>query len=256
MCRSRRATRWRSTADPTALPMISPTRGPSPLSSFPQRTYTTTSGCTVRVPYFTVASNSVDRLIRLRAGSTAKNLTWRSGRQRAAALTAPVGHDRTPCAGAHPQAEAMHAGSAPVIRLEGPLALGHGVLLVVSRSKPSQPSGRSRFATAMVRGSFGGGLAAGRRGPQARQPGSQPYRRLSGDCLRVLTRIRSVKLGLSQRTHRQTAVKTFVLGHAVPRPTAPDRSTPQRTLNKPIGMQQNGWQPHGKLLTSGNAASA
>jgi hypothetical protein len=27
----------------------------------------------------------------------------------------------------------MHAGSAPVIRLEGPLALGHGVLLVVSR---------------------------------------------------------------------------------------------------------------------------
>jgi hypothetical protein len=29
----------------------------------------------------------------------------------------------------------MHAGSAPVIRLEGPLALGHGVLLVVSSSK-------------------------------------------------------------------------------------------------------------------------
>ena len=27
----------------------------------------------------------------------------------------------------------MHAGSAPVIRLEGPLALGHGILLVVSR---------------------------------------------------------------------------------------------------------------------------
>jgi hypothetical protein len=29
----------------------------------------------------------------------------------------------------------MHAGSAPVIRLEGPLALGHGVLLVVWSSK-------------------------------------------------------------------------------------------------------------------------
>jgi hypothetical protein len=31
-----------------------------------------TSGCTVRMPYFTVASNSVDRLMRLRAGSTAQ----------------------------------------------------------------------------------------------------------------------------------------------------------------------------------------
>jgi hypothetical protein len=30
-----------------------------------------TSGCTVRMPYFTVASNSVDRLMRLRAESTA-----------------------------------------------------------------------------------------------------------------------------------------------------------------------------------------
>jgi hypothetical protein len=31
-----------------------------------------TSGCTARIPCFTVASNCVDRLIRLRAGSTAK----------------------------------------------------------------------------------------------------------------------------------------------------------------------------------------
>jgi hypothetical protein len=46
-------------------------------------------------------------------------------------------------------------------------------------------------------------------------------------------------------------MKTFVLGSALPGRTAPDRSTPQRTLNNPIGMQQNGWQPHGKLLTSG-----
>jgi hypothetical protein len=71
-CRNRRATRWRSTADPTALPMISPTRGPLPTSSFPRRICTITSDCTARTPYFTVASNSVDRLIRLRAGSTAK----------------------------------------------------------------------------------------------------------------------------------------------------------------------------------------
>jgi len=49
-------------------------RGPSPSSRLlPRRTCTTTSGCTVRMPYFTVASNSVDRLMRLRAGSTAQN---------------------------------------------------------------------------------------------------------------------------------------------------------------------------------------
>jgi hypothetical protein len=35
----------------------------------------------------------------------------------------------------------MHAGTAPVVRLEGPLALGHDVLLVVS----GMPSGRPRF---------------------------------------------------------------------------------------------------------------
>jgi hypothetical protein len=30
---------------------------------------------------------------------------------------------------------------------------------------------------------------------------------------------------------------------------------PTRTLNNAIGMQQNCWQPHGKLLASGNAVS-
>jgi hypothetical protein len=28
-----------------------------------------------------------------------------------------------------------------------------------------------------------------------------------------------------------------------------------RSLKNPIGMQQNCWQPHGKLLASGNAVS-
>jgi hypothetical protein len=71
-CRSRRVTRWRSTAEPTGLATISPTRGPLQPRSQLRRTCTTTSACTVRIPYFTVASNSVDRLMRLRAGSTAK----------------------------------------------------------------------------------------------------------------------------------------------------------------------------------------
>ena len=41
-------------------------------------------------------------------------------------------HDRPPRPGAHPQPEAVHAGTAPVIRLEGPLALCHDSLLVAS----------------------------------------------------------------------------------------------------------------------------
>lgn len=71
-CRSRRETRCRSTAEPTDLATISPTRGPGPVSSsVSRRIWTTRSGCAARTPYFTVASNSRDRRMRLRAGSTA-----------------------------------------------------------------------------------------------------------------------------------------------------------------------------------------
>lgn len=92
-----------------------------------------------------------------------KNPTLRSGRKRAASLTAPARHNRAAGAGAHAQPEAMHAGSAPVIRLEGPLALGHDVLLVVSRISIRPARRLARF----VCGSVEGNLAAGRRGPQA-----------------------------------------------------------------------------------------
>lgn len=48
----------------------------------------------------------------------------------------------------------MHAGSAPVIRLEGPLALGHGILLVVScitiRSLALRNLGRSTSQSEVV----------------------------------------------------------------------------------------------------------
>lgn len=69
--------------------------------------------------------------------------------------------------------------------------------------------------------------------------GSQPYRRLSGDCMRVLTCVRWVKLGLH---HRETA------SSGATRPTT--RSVPPWTLKIAIGMRQNCWQPHGKLLAS------
>lgn len=40
--------------------------------------------------------------------------------------------------------------------------------------------------------------------------GSQPYRRLSGDCLRVLTRLRLVKPGFPQRTRPEGRRKISV----------------------------------------------
>ncbi|CAN5368935.1 hypothetical protein BH09ACT8_BH09ACT8_05030 [soil metagenome] len=49
-----------------------------------------------------------------------------SGSQRATALAAPAGDDGAAGAGAHPQPEPMHTCTAPVVGLEGPLALSHG----------------------------------------------------------------------------------------------------------------------------------
>lgn len=116
-------------------------------------------------PYESRASPSRQSQLTASCGCARKappeDLKLRSGRERATTLAAPTGYDRASGTSAHPQAEAMHAGSAPVIRLEGPLALGHDVLLVVL------PSGRSDIRIELVRGSTGGGLgAAGRRGPQ------------------------------------------------------------------------------------------
>ena len=63
----------------------------------------------------------------------------RSGSQRTTALTAPAGNDGPPCAGPHPQPEAMDPGPAPVVRLEGALALGHGSRLLINvRSIPTR----------------------------------------------------------------------------------------------------------------------
>lgn len=51
--------------------MTRPTRGGAPAPP-DRRRWRTMSGCAVRTPCFTVAANSVDRVMRLRAGSTAK----------------------------------------------------------------------------------------------------------------------------------------------------------------------------------------
>lgn len=71
-CLSRRATRWRCTALPTALDTTRPIRGPSEV--FARTACTTRSGCAARTPLLMVVPNSVDRVIRYRAGSTAQTL--------------------------------------------------------------------------------------------------------------------------------------------------------------------------------------
>src|ERR1700761_2630276 len=70
--------------------------------------------------------------MRFRAESTAVPPGWISSSQRATALATPIRHDGPAGPGPHPQTEAVHAGTAPVIRLEGPLALCHDSLLAAS----------------------------------------------------------------------------------------------------------------------------
>jgi hypothetical protein len=173
-----------------------------------------------------------------------KDLALRSGRERAATLAAPTGHDRTPGTSAHPQAEAMHAGSAPVIRLEGPLALGHDVLLVVL------PSCRSDVRIGLVCGATGGGLgAAGRRGPQVVRVAA-----VSPTFGRLFEGTDAASPGqtwLATTNPHGGVRKIFRFEHT--RRGRRYHNEPKqapRTLNDPIGMQQNCWQPNGKLLAS------
>jgi hypothetical protein len=63
-----------------------------------------------------------------------------SGSQRTSALATPIRHNRPAGPGPHPQPETVHAGTAPVIRLEGPLALCHDSLLAASGIVPDPVS--------------------------------------------------------------------------------------------------------------------
>ncbi len=137
----------------------------------------------------TVAPNSVDRVIRYCAGSTS-GARADSGRQRTTSLTAPAGYDRAPGTRPHPQAESMHPCATPIVRLECPLALGHGC---ISSLRLATTSARRHLWQPLVSSAV---LLRNRRAPhdlRGDRSGSQPYRRLPGDCSRVLTRIRWVK---------------------------------------------------------------
>jgi hypothetical protein len=191
------------------------------------------SGCAARIPYFTVASNSADRLMRLRAGSTANEPDVAI---RQITLGGPCGADSTRLN--------VQRGSASV---DGSRARGLGAGCSAGRSacpwsrrsprcielKTSEPS--DHFTSTSV----GSGLAAGRRGPQTRYFGSQPYRRLSGDCLRVLTSLLRVKPGLPQWS-RPNIVQTFVVGKTNPRGRRCNENKPQKNpfeWNRTVGSR-------------------
>ncbi len=103
-------------------------------------------------------------------------------------LATPARHDRPPGPGTHPQPEAVYPGSTPVVRLKGPLALGHGYLLYTSAAavrldSPVGPGGPCRILVS--RGELGVSLVAGAVSPDPAR--ALPYRQRSGDCTRVLS---------------------------------------------------------------------
>jgi hypothetical protein len=131
----------------------------------------------------------------------------------------------------------VHARAAPVVRLEGPLALGHGCLssLRMASATPPMKCLSVRTRPPLVSSSVS---LASRRGLRA-SPGAA-VSPLSGDCSRVLTRFRWVK-------PVQAAAQTVTIA-----PSVTDRRKVKICLQS---MLQNGWHPLRKLLASANAAS-
>lgn len=139
----------------------------------------------------------------------------------ATALATTVGDDGAAGARAHPQPEPMHARTAAVVGLVGPLALGHGNLslfhLAPAPAGTEVPSKtvtvQARFKLvrrALLTGAFSGNLPGAAVSPRA------------GDCSRVLMRFPRVK--------------------PAPMP-----------LHRRHSMLQNCWHIERKLLASGNA---
>jgi hypothetical protein len=92
----------------------------------------------------TVDPNSADLVIRYRAGSTVVTLRPDSGRQAPPTFPSPVRHDRAPGARPHPQPKPMHPRTLAVVRLEGPLALGHGTVSSESGTPSPRASSNNR----------------------------------------------------------------------------------------------------------------
>jgi hypothetical protein len=213
--------------------------------------WTMTSGCTARIPRFSVASNSVDRLMRLRAGSTAEKpavafrqitrgglygagWTRRSARREYASATGnrarglgagySAGRSAYPWPRHSPCCPWLDPSSHP------PTPLADCVLLPVDRRWVLLLAGAvpgCKIRVAAVSPTFG----------------------------RLFEGTEQLSLG---QTWSPPTDPTEINAKPLS-PAAPLRhdigNRPQTTLKKPIGMQQNCWQPHGKLLASGNAVS-
>jgi hypothetical protein len=142
----------------------------------------------------------------------------------------------------------MDSRPAPVVRLEGPLALGHGCI-------SSSYGGRYPVYTlaCVHRRSrqplVSSGLARNRRGPETR---SQPYRQRMGDCSRVLTSLPLVKPPCHAVHHRRIPSHSRTTRHSC----HSRHGQPARRYTNVTGMLQNGWHSPRKLLTSAKAASA
>ena len=113
--RNRRRTRLRTTAPPTAFGTMNPNR----LGQGSRRSSTCMTVCSMptRRPRRVAARKSRDRVTRLALASKG-----RSGGELVATLATPSREDGAACAGAHTKAEAVHLGTATVVRLEGSLA--------------------------------------------------------------------------------------------------------------------------------------
>jgi hypothetical protein len=87
------------------------------------------------------------------------------------------------------------------------------------------------------------------RSPGIYKPGSQPHRRLSGDCMRVLISIRLVKLGPSQRgPHKLPDENTA--GRAYP-----TSSPPQTGVRPPGSLKDADWIAAERLAAAGKTVS-
>ncbi len=125
-CRSRRFTRLRTTALPTALLTVKPTSTGRAEESRSTRRWTTTVGVPARRPDRTAPRKASLSARRWTEGSTAVCRELRlSDCQALAALTATAGQDRTAGAGPHAKAETVHLVTATVVRLVGTLAHGY-----------------------------------------------------------------------------------------------------------------------------------
>ena len=168
--RSRRLTRLRTTAFPTAFDTTNPTTT-GPWSSGSPARCTTRESLPLRAPRRTARSKSAERRIRDAAGSTRAG----SGRQLGAALAAATRKDRPSRTGTHPQPKAVGLRSAPHVRLEGPL--GHDVLQLIRGSASSETNDAGLLPTETTRCTH---RAPARRGGTTQEPSTAAVPRYAG----------------------------------------------------------------------------